>query len=49
MVEITIVNVDKSEVKYSSIDLMPEGALKEELKKIILRNPKVDKIVKILR
>jgi len=49
MVEIVIVNVDKSETKYSSIDLMPEGALKEELKKITRRNPSLDKIVKILR
>jgi hypothetical protein len=36
-VEIVIVNVDKTETSYASVDAMPEGPLKEEIKKVLAK------------
>jgi len=47
---IVIVNsVDHTEVTFASVDDMPEGALKEEIKKVIKNNPRARIIRKILR
>ena len=45
--EIIIVKKDLTEVHFASVDLMPEGAMKEEIKKILLRNPRLKVLRKI--
>jgi hypothetical protein len=45
LTEIILVKNDGTEEHFASVDLMPEGVMKEEIKKILLRNPKL----KILR
>lgn len=49
--EIVIVNVDKTETSYASVDDMPEGAIKEEIKGLLANpnNSKLKKIRKVLR
>lgn len=47
---IIIVNsIDHTEVTFNSVDDMPEGPIKEEIKKVIRNNPKARLIRKILR
>lgn len=48
-VPITIVNADLSETEYASVDAMPEGPLKEEIKKVVARNPRAKRIRKVVR
>jgi hypothetical protein len=47
--EIIIINVDKTETSYPSVNDMPEGALKEEMKKMVARNPRATRIRKVLQ
>jgi hypothetical protein len=48
-VPITIINADESETEYASVDAMPEGPLKEEIKKVVARNPRATRIRKVVR
>lgn len=45
--EIIIVKKDLTEHHFASVDLMPEGPMKEEIKKILLRNPRLKVLRKI--
>jgi len=45
--EIIIIKKDLTEEHYASVDLMPEGQMKEEIKKILLRNPRLKVLRKI--
>ena len=46
--EIIIIKPDLTEEHFASVDLMPEGALKEEIKKILIRNPRLRVLRKIM-
>jgi hypothetical protein len=47
--EIIIINPDKSETRYQSAAQIPDGPLKDEIMKMVSRNPRAHKIVKIIQ
>ena len=47
MTEIIIVKKDNTEEHYASVDLMPEGPMKVEIKKVLSHNPNLKVLRKV--